>query len=375
MKKLKFLIMSFIVLTFVSCSEENILKNENLAETATVSNIASTRKTSTQENCSFAKVKVGPEDNLYNCHGLSFVLSEKYLETKEKIDLPGDVYTRFIQNGIFVEDSSSNATKVIYWNNLTDYKNRNFIGVDHSAIIVEGDNIVYSKQGANEVFQNCINDVYLAGTHYYRTYALNLALNPYETNPTRKVPFTISAIHNATSILDVQYAWDADPADYKYLRMIGNGSSCSFEFKGEAPSKAYTFTLKAKHQRGKINGVSFEKEATKKVTINLTGTPEPIPTASFTGSTYVTKTSMGSWSATVSGGTAPYQLTWWLKRQQDPDSFYLQVGAGSDLYLLTKTSIKSTYYNLYFRVIDANGQSFSTQPMVVQSTGVLEEAL
>ncbi len=374
MKKLKLLIMSCFILTFISCSDENNLKNENLTEAAATSNNASTRKTPTQENCSFAKVQVGPADNLYNCHGLSFVLSEKYIETKEKIDLPGDVYTRFIQNEIFVEDSSSNATKVIYWNNLTNYKNRDFIGVDHSAIIVEGDNIVYSKQGANQVFKNCINDVYLAGTHYYRTYALNLALNPYETNPTRKVPFIISAAHDASSILDVQYSWDADPADYKYLRMIGNGSSCSFEFKGEAPSKAYTFTLKAKHQRGKINGTAFEKIATKSVTINLTGTPEPIPTASFTGSTYVTKTSMGSWSATASGGTAPYQFTWWIKRQEEPDSFYLQIGTGLGLYLLTKTSIKSTYYTLYVRVVDANGQSFSTQPMVVQSTGVLEEA-
>jgi|GEM_PF-1680408 hypothetical protein len=374
MKKLKLLMMSCFILTFISCSDENNLKNENLTEAAATSNNASTRKTPTQENCSFAKVQVGPADNLYNCHGLSFVLSEKYIETKEKIDLPGDVYTRFIQNEIFVEDSSSNATKVIYWNNLTNYKNRDFIGVDHSAIIVEGDNIVYSKQGANQVFKNCINDVYLAGTHYYRTYALNLALNPYETNPTRKVPFIISAAHDASSILDVQYSWDADPADYKYLRMIGNGSSCSFEFKGEAPSKAYTFTLKAKHQRGKINGTAFEKIATKSVTINLTGTPEPIPTASFTGSTYVTKTSMGSWSATASGGTAPYQFTWWIKRQEEPDSFYLQIGTGPGLYLLTKTSIKSTYYTLYVRVVDANGQSFSTQPMVVQSTGVLEEA-
>lgn len=374
MKKLKLLMMSCFILTFISCSDENNLKNENLTEAAATSNIASTRKTPTQENCSFAKVQVGPADNLYNCHGLSFVLSEKYIETKEKIDLPGDVYTRFIQNEIFVEDSSSNATKVIYWNNLTNYKNRDFIGVDHSAIIVEGDNIVYSKQGANQVFKNCINDVYLSGTHYYRTYALNLALNPYETNPTRKVPFIISAAHDASSILDVQYSWDADPADYKYLRMIGNGSSCSFEFKGEAPSKAYTFTLKAKHQRGKINGTAFEKIATKSVTINLTGTPEPIPTASFTGSTYVTKTSMGSWSATASGGTAPYQFTWWIKRQEEPDSFYLQIGTGPGLYLLTKTSIKSTYYTLYVRVVDANGQSFSTQPMVVQSTGVLEEA-
>jgi len=374
MKKLKLLMMSCFILTFISCSDENNLKNENLTEAAATSNNASTRKTPTQENCSFAKVQVGPADNLYNCHGLSFVLSEKYIETKEKIDLPGDVYTRFIQNEIFVEDSSSNATKVIYWNNLTNYKNRDFIGVDHSAIIVEGDNIVYSKQGANQVFKNCINDVYLAGTHYYRTYALNLALNPYETNPTRKVPFIISAAHDASSILDVQYSWDADPADYKYLRIIGNGSSCSFEFKGEAPSKAYTFTLKAKHQRGKINGTAFEKIATKSVTINLTGTPEPIPTASFTGSTYVTKTSMGSWSATASGGTAPYQFTWWIKRQEEPDSFYLQIGTGPGLYLLTKTSIKSTYYTLYVRVVDANGQSFSTQPMVVQSTGVLEEA-
>ncbi|WDF59815.1 hypothetical protein PQ462_00270 [Flavobacterium sp. KACC 22758] len=374
MKKLKLLMMSCFILTFISCSDENNLKNENLTEAAATSNNASTRKTPTQENCSFAKVQVGPADNLYNCHGLSFVLSEKYIETKEKIDLPGDVYTRFIQNEIFVEDSSSNATKVIYWNNLTNYKNRDFIGVDHSAIIVEGDNIVYSKQGANQVFKNCINDVYLAGTHYYRTYALNLALNPYETNPTRKVPFIISAAHDASSILDVQYSWDADPADYKYLRMIGNGSSCSFEFKGEAPSKAYTFTLKAKHQRGKINGTAFEKIATKSVTINLTGTPEPIPTASFTGSTYVTKTSMGSWSATASGGTAPYQFTWWIKRQEEPDSFYLQIATGPGLYLLTKTSIKSTYYTLYVRVVDANGQSFSTQPMVVQSTGVLEEA-
>lgn len=374
MKKLKLLMMSCFILTFISCSDENNLKNENLTEAAATSNNASTRKTPTQENCSFAKVQVGPADNLYNCHGLSFVLSEKYIETKEKIDLPGDVYTRFIQNEIFVEDSSSNATKVIYWNNLTNYKNRDFIGVDHSAIIVEGDNIVYSKQGANQVFKNCINDVYLSGTHYYRTYALNLALNPYETNPTRKVPFIISAAHDASSILDVQYSWDADPADYKYLRMIGNGSSCSFEFKGEAPSKAYTFTLKAKHQRGKINGTAFEKIATKSVTINLTGTPEPIPTASFTGSTYVTKTSMGSWSATASGGTAPYQFTWWIKRQEEPDSFYLQIGTGPGLYLLTKTSIKSTYYTLYVRVVDANGQSFSTQPMVVQSTGVLEEA-
>lgn len=368
MKKLKLFTMSFIVLTMLSCSEENIKQND---ETAVTKSTGITKKIATLDGCTFAKVQVGPADNLYNCYGLAFYLSETGVKTF--VQNQNDINTSFIQNGIFIEDNTSNATKVLYWNNEADYNARNFVAVDHAAIIVEGGNIVFSKQGSNELFKNCIGDVYIAGQHYYQTYSLNLALNPYETNPVRKVPFTVSLAHDATTLLNVQYDWEIDPADNNYVQIIRNGASCSFNFKGIAPKKLYTFTLKAKHQRGIVNGVSVAKDLTKTFSINLQGDPEPVPTASFTGSSYVTKSSIGSWTATISGGTLPYQhFSWWIKRHEDPNSSYTQIGTGNPLYLYTTTSSKSTYYDLYFRVVDANNQIFVTSPQLIQSTGPLE---
>lgn len=74
MKNLKLFMMSFIVLTFISCSEENI---QNKNETVLTKNIAATNKKATLDGCSFSKIIVGPADNLYNCFGLAFYLSEK----------------------------------------------------------------------------------------------------------------------------------------------------------------------------------------------------------------------------------------------------------------------------------------------------------
>jgi len=375
MKKLKFFILSFIAFTMFSCSEENNLKNDKTAITKISitgnTGTGSTRKLAV-DDCGIAKQTAGPADTGYNCFGLAFYFSET--GNKAFINDQNDIKRDFIDTGIFIEDSTSNATKVIYWNNETDFNARNFTAVDHAAIIVEGGNVVYSKEGSNELKKNCIGHVYLDRQHYYQTYSLNLELNPYETNPVRKVPFAVSLAHDASTLLNAQYDWVSEVSDYSYVQITRNGASCSIKFNGNAPKKMYTFTLKAKHQRGNINGVSFAKDLTKTFTIDLKGNPDPVPTASFTGSSYVTKTNMGSWSATVSGGTPPYTYSWWLKRHEDPISFYLQMGTGTELYLLTKTSVKSTYYDLYFRVIDSNNQIFSTAPQIIQSTGVLEEA-
>ncbi|SHL68588.1 SprB repeat-containing protein [Flavobacterium chilense] len=370
MKNLRLFMISFVALTIFSCSQENIKQND---ETAVAKSSGITKKTAT-EDCGTPKEFVLPADNLYNCHGLSFILSEKVAETKQRIEDPvTTLYELYFKSEIFKEDNSSNATKVLYWNDYDDYLANNFRAVDHSAMII-GNDIVYSKEGSNPLYKNCIQHCYLTDItgkeHYLKKYSLNLDLNPYEINPVRKVPFTVSVAHDASALLDVQYDWVSETADYNYVQITKTGGSCSIKFNGNAPKKLYTFTLKAKHQRGKINNVSFEKDLTKTFTIDLKGNPDP--TASFTGSNYVTQSSMGSWTATASGGTAPYQYYWWIKRQQDPDSFYLQIATGSPIYLFTRTSVKSTYYTMYLRVVDANGQSFSTQPQVIQSTGPLE---
>lgn len=378
MKKLKLLMMSCFILTFISCSNEN--NEENSVELAATKSTASTQKI-LAEDCS-SKTLVVSSDASYNCFGLTFLLSE----TEEKKVLQNDeIYNQFISSGIFVEDNSSNASKVLYWNNQEDFDAKRLQGVDHAAILADaGGNMVYSKQGLTGLYKNCINYYYLwenissppPPNYLYRKYALNLELNPYETNPQRNIPFTLSLAHDASLLLEASYTWEVAAADAAYLQIASSGGSCTLKFSEYAPKRGYTITLKAKHQRGRIyDQISVPKELTKRVTINLQGDPTPLPvplTASVTGSTYVTKTSIGSWVATASGGTAPYSYYWWLKRQQDPDSFYLQVGTGSNLYLSTNTSVKSTYYNLYVRVVDAAGKSFiAPMPQVIQSTGPL----
>jgi hypothetical protein len=377
MKNLKLLMMSFVVLTFFSCSEETIKQD---AEVVSTTKSTTTTQKILVEDCS-SKTLLVSGDNAYNCFGLAFSLSE----TQYKTSLDNaEIYNQFISTDIFVEDNSSNASKVLYWNNKEDFDAKRVQGIDHAAILSDaGGNMVYSKQGLTGLYKNCISYYYLwenissppPPNYFYRKYALNLALNPYETNPQRNVPFTLSVAHDASAVLEVSYNWEIAAADADYLTIVNNGSSCTLTFNEYAPKRGYTITLKAQHQRGKIyDQISVPKELTKRVTINLQGDPTPLPvplTASFTGSSYVTQSSMGSWSATASGGTAPYSYYWWLKRQQDPDSFYLQVATGSILYMSTNTSVKSTYYNLYVRVVDANGQSFTTQPKVVQSTGPL----
>ncbi|SHG15679.1 hypothetical protein [Flavobacterium johnsoniae] len=378
MKKLKLLMMSCFILTFISCSNEN--NEENSVELAATKSTGSTQKI-LSEDCS-SKTLIVSEDNQYNCFGLAFSLSET--ELKQQLD-NAEIFEQFITSGIFVEDNSSNASKVIYWNNQSDFENNRVQGIDHAGILTDaGGNMVYSKQGLTGLYKNCINYYYLweniegkqPYTTFYKKYALNLELNPYETNPQRNIPFTLSVAHDASALLEASYSWEVAAADAAYLQIGSNGGSCTLKFSEYAPKRGYTITLKAKHQRGRIfNQISVPKELTKRVTINLQGDPTPLPvplTASVTGSTYVTKTSIGSWVATASGGTAPYSYYWWLKRQQDPDSFYLQVGTGSNLYLSTNTSVKSTYYNLYVRVVDAAGQSFiAPMPQVIQSTGPL----
>lgn len=368
MKNLKLLMMSFVILTFFSCSEETIKQD---AEVVSTTKSTTTTQKILAEDCS-SPTLIGAADATYNCFGLAFSLSE----TGEKKPMDNaEIYAAYIDSGLFKEDYSNKATKVLYWNELAGYNAKDYRAVDHAAIITDsGNTTVYSKQGLTGLYRNCIGYYYLnTAKSYYRTYSLNVDLNTPSTAPVRGQTFTVSLQHFAAA-LEVNYVWTYNTTN---LELVSNdGSSITLKVKETAAAGSYNVGLSATHQRNVIiNNASFPKTVTSSYNFTLaSNTPAP-PTASFTGSTYVTKTSMGSWSATVSGGTAPYQLTWWLKRQQDPDSFYLQVGAGSDLYLLTKTSIKSTYYNLYFRVIDANGQSFSTQPMVVQSTGVLEEAL
>lgn len=376
MKKLKLLMMSCIVMTFISCSEESIKPDPSA--------VLTTKGGSTQkllaEDCS-TKTLIAQPDDQYNCFGLAFLLSE----TGDKDELDNvEIYNQYITTEIFVEDNSSNASKVLYWNNQADFDAKRVQGIDHAAILIDaGGSTVYSKQGLTGLYKNCINYYYLwenissppPSNNWYRKYALNLELSPYETNPQRNVPFALSVAHTAPLLLEVSYDWDIAATDAAYLEIVKSGGSCTLKFSEYAPKRSYTITLKAKHQRGGIyNGTSFPKELTKRVTINLQGDPTPVPvplSASFTGSSYVTKTSIGGWTATASGGTAPYSYYWWLKRQQDPDSFYLQVGTGNILHLSTNTSVKSTYYHLYVRVVDANGNSFTTQPQIVQSTGPL----
>lgn len=370
MKNLKLMAMSFLFLTFLACSEENNPQNvENAVAVNTVS--TSTKKTAV-DDCG-NPTEIVAANTLNNCFGLAFSLSEN--QVNEQLD-NYVLYNRYFKDSIFVEDNTSKASKVIYWNNLTDYNSRNFVGVEHAAIIMSG-NTVYSKQGAGgALVRNCIDYYYIPNrVLYHRTYALNLDLKKPAVAPKRDETFTVSLKH-FSSELEAQYIWEYDTQNLEMVSYQGTGFGITLKVKPNAVYKTYTVTLKATHQRGVIFGTtSLPKQLSNSYSFTLTAPPTPPAlTASFTGSTYVTKTSMGSWSATASGGTAPYTYTWWIKRQQDPDSFYLQIGSGSGLYLLTKTSIKSTYYNLYVRVVDAAGTSFSTQPMVVQSTGVLEEA-
>ncbi|MFB3386154.1 hypothetical protein [Flavobacterium sp. LAR06] len=365
MRKVTLFMMSFIVLTFLSCSEETMKQND---ETAVVKNTTSTKKIAS-EDCG-TPTQFAVANDLYNCFGLAFSVSEGL--GNEQLD-NYVLYNRYIKDSIFKEDNSSKATKVIYWNNVTDYNNRNFVGVEHAAVISSG-NTVYSKQGAGgALFRNCIDYYYIPGrVLYHRTYALNMDLNKPAVAPKRNETFTVSLKHFSSELPTI-YTWDYDHDNLEQVSYQGTGFGITLKVKTNAVAKSYSVTLKATHQRGVIfNTTSLPKEITNLYSFSLASIT---PTASFTGSSYVTKTSMGSWTGTASGGTGSYTYSWWIKRQQDPDSFYLQIGTGSELYLLTKTSIKSTYYNLYLRVVDSNGQSFSTQPQVIQSTGVLEEAL
>ncbi len=363
MKKLKLLMLSFTIVAFISCSEENNTQN---AENAATKSTSITKKPA-GEDCTTA-VAIGPADNLYNCFGLAFSLSE----TGEKQVLDNAaIYAAYIDSGIFKEDNSNKATKVLYWNELEGYTARDYRAVDHAAIITDsGNTTVYSKQGLTALYKNCIGYYYLNPTKsYYRTYSLNVDLNKPAVAPVRGETFTVSLQHYAGA-LEVLYNWSYDTNNLELIS--NNGNSITLKVKQTATAGNCNVTLSATHQRGIVNNLSFPKTVTSSYNFTLASTAPPTPTASFTGSNYVTQASMGSWTATASGGTAPYQYYWWIKRQQDPDSFYLQIATGSPIYLFTRTSVKSTYYTMYLRVVDANGQSFNTQPQVIQSTGPLE---
>lgn len=379
MKNVKFIFMSFIALAVLSCSEETIKQN---GETALIKSTGSTKKPA-GEDCS-TKAMVVSEDNQYNCFGLAFLLSET--EDKDKLE-NDEIYDQFITTGIFVEDNSSNASKVLYWNNEPDFIAKRVQGITHAAILTDGaGSTVYSKEGSIGLYKNCIEYYYLwedkttntppPPNHFYRKYALNLELNPHP-NPIRTVPFTLSVAHDASALLEASYSWEIAAADANYLQIGGSGGSCTLKFSEFAPKKNYIITLKAKHQRGRIyNTISVPKELSKSITITLEGDPAPLPvalTATFTGSNYVTQSSVGSWTATISGGALPYQhFSWWIKRHQDPNSFYTQIATGNPIHLYTTTSSKPTYFDLYFRVVDANNQIFVTAPQLIQSTGPLE---
>jgi hypothetical protein len=367
MRKVTLFMMSFIVLTMLSCTDENIKQND---ETAVVKSTGSTKKI-LAEDCT-AATQIGPADTSYNCFGLAFSVSE----TGEKKPMDNaEIYAAYITSGLFKEDNSNKATKVLYWNELAGYNASDFRAVDHAAIITDsGNTTVYSKQGLTGLYRNCIGYYYLSPLKsYYRTYSLNVDLNKPAIAPKSGETFTVSLQHDA-SALEVQYSWVYDTANLELVS--NNGISLTLKVKATAVPKNYTVTLNATHQRAPVlNGVSFPKTVTSSYSFTLVSTAPPALTASFTGSSYVTKTSMGSWTATASGGTAPYQYSWWIKRHEDPISFYNQIGVETGLYLLTKTSTKSSYYDLYLRVVDTNNQSFSTSPQIIQSTGVLEEAL
>lgn len=366
MKKFKLFIMSFIVLTVLSCSEENTKQNDETA----VTKITGITKKTASEDCG-TPTQIVAANTLNNCFGLAFSLSETQIN--EQLD-NYVLYNRYIKDSIFKEDNSSKATKVIYWNNITDFNSRNFVGVEHAAIILSG-NTVYSKQGAGgALFRNCINYYYLPDrVLYYRTYALNMDLNKPAIAPNRNETFTVSLKH-FSSELEAMYTWDYDHDNLEIVNYQGTGFGITLKVKNNAVAKNYTVTLKATHQRGIIFGTtSIPKELSSSYSFTLVSTAPPALTASFTGSGYVTKTSPGTWTATISGGTAPYQhFSWWIKRHEDANSFYTQIGTGNPLHLFTTTSSKSTYYDLYFRVIDANNQIFSTAPQIIQSTGPLE---
>lgn len=365
MKKLQLFIMSFIVLTMLSCTEENVKQNNEISATV--------KTTGTQkiaaEDCSTPTL-MGSADTSYNCFGLAFSLSET--EEKKPMD-NAEIYQAYIATGIFKEDNSNKATKVLYWNNPTDYQTGNYVGIDHAAIITDsGNTTVFSKQGLNGLYKNCIGYYYLnTSKSFYRTYSLNVDLNKPATAPIRGEIFSVSLQHDAHS-LGVQYSWVYDTDN---LQLISNdGITLKLKVKDNAVAKSYSITLNATHQRGVvINSLSFPKTVTSSYSFVLASNAPPALTATFTGSSYVTQASMGSWTATISGGTTPYQhFSWWIKRHQDPDSFYTQIATGNPIYLSTATSSKPTYYDLYFRVIDANNQSYSTAPQLIQSTGPLE---
>jgi hypothetical protein len=365
MKNVKFIFMSFIALAVLSCSEETIRQND---ETAVIKSTGSTKKTAA-EDCSTPTL-IGPADTSYNCFGLAFSLSET--EEKKTMD-NAEIYQAYIATGIFKEDNSNKATKVLYWNNLTDYQTGNYTAIDHAAIITDsGNTTVYSKQGLNALYKNCIGYYYLNTTKsYYRTYSLNVDLNKPATAPIRGEVFSVSLQHDAHS-LGVQYSWVYDTDN---LQLISNdGITLTLKVKDNAVAKSYSITLNAKHQAGVVlNGLSFPKTVTSSYSFVLASNTPPALTASFTGSNYVTQSSVGSWTATISGGALPYQhFSWWIKRHQDPNSFYTQIATGNPIHLYTTTSSKPTYFDLYFRVVDANNQIFITAPQLIQSTGPLE---
>lgn len=300
MKNLKLFMMSFVVLTVLACSEEN---NQQNVENEIAKNTSITKKPAGVD-CG-NPIQILPANDLYNCFGLAFSVSET--QTNEQLD-NYELYNRYIKDSIFIEDNTSKATKVIYWNNITDFNNRNFVGVEHAAVIMSG-NTVYSKQGAGgALFKNCIDYYYLPDrVLYYRTYALNLALNKPAVTPKRNETFTVSLKHFSPE-LEAMYTWDYDHDNLELAPFEGTGFGITLKVKNNAVAKNYSVTLNATHQRGVIFGTtSLPKQLSNSYSFNLASIT---PTASFTGSSYVTSASMGSWSATASGGTAPYQYYW-----------------------------------------------------------------
>ncbi|WP_157495012.1 hypothetical protein [Flavobacterium sp. KJJ] len=371
MKNLRLLIMSFIVLTFLSCSEETMKQKD---EISIAKNTGSTKKPA-GEDCTTA-VQMGPDDPLYNCYGLAFFLSEGLGKEKPTSFYP--LYQQYFNDSIFVEDNSSTATKVLYWNNAADFQNKVISAVDHVAIITDsGNSVVYSKQGDGGLFKNCITFYYINPSlkQNYRTYGLNMALQTPSTAPKRGETFTVKLKHDAR-ILEIPYTWEYDTDNLEFVSYTTDGVGLNLRVKDNAVLQSYSIKVSTTHQSGVlVDNRSFPKTLKNSYNFVLTSST-PIPpalTATFTGSNYVTKTSMGSWTATISGGTLPYQhFSWWIKRHEDPNSFYTQITTGNPIHLFTTTSSKPTYYDLYFRVVDANNQIFVTSPQLIQSTGPLE---